>query len=146
MAAWILAAAVVWPVVLGGALTAEALGRPSVASGLVYVAASRLCHQRPDRSFHTAGVQWPVCGRCAGLYLGAWLAVPGVRRWRASLAPAALRILVVATAPTLAAIGLERAGVPVTTWLRAAAAVPAGAGILVAVIGALSTDRVDAIR
>ncbi len=44
-------------------------------SGLVYVAAAVVCHQRPERSFAWAGQPWPVCARCAGIYLGAAVAV-----------------------------------------------------------------------
>ena len=37
----------------------------------VYIAGALICHQRPERSFHVWGVQWPVCARCLGLYAGA---------------------------------------------------------------------------
>jgi uncharacterized membrane protein len=50
------------------AAPAAALGVP--ASGIVYAASSYICHQRPERSFHLAGAQLPVCARCFGLYLG----------------------------------------------------------------------------
>lgn len=66
-----------------------------------------VCHQRPDRSFFSCGQQWPVCGRCAGLYMGFALGgllglvtvVSGAvhleasdvaRRWRLALVLAAL--------------------------------------------------------
>lgn len=53
-----------------------------------YFAGSIVCHQIPQRSFVTAGRQWPVCARCAGIYLGvaagfaAWLAVRRITVWR----------------------------------------------------------------
>lgn len=28
------------------------------------------CHQMPERSFFVRGYQFPVCARCAGVYLG----------------------------------------------------------------------------
>jgi hypothetical protein len=45
---------------------------PAVASVLngAYALGHLVCHQRPDRSFFSCGQQWPVCGRCAGLYMG----------------------------------------------------------------------------
>lgn len=33
------------------------------------------CHQRPDRSFFIGGYQFPVCARCAGVFLGQAAAV-----------------------------------------------------------------------
>jgi len=77
---------------------------------LVYQAGSFICHQLPDRSFHLAGVQMPVCARCTGLYvsgaIGACLALIGlqptvgdVRRWFA-----------IAALPTLLSVGAEWGG------------------------------------
>jgi uncharacterized membrane protein len=40
-------------------------------TALVYFAGSLVCHQLPERSFHLSGIQFPVCARCTGLYLGA---------------------------------------------------------------------------
>src|SRR6185436_19797703 len=89
------AAAIAWPLVAGAALWQRAslssipaeAGRPAVSepawTTLVYAAASRVCHQRPERSFHTHDVAWPVCARCGGLYLSAPFAalVAFRRRW-----------------------------------------------------------------
>jgi len=72
-----------------------------------YAMGHLVCHQRPDRSFFSCGQQWPVCGRCAGLYMGfacgglVGLATIGAggarrevsdatRRWRLALVVAAL--------------------------------------------------------
>ncbi|MFW5990662.1 MAG: DUF2085 domain-containing protein [Candidatus Nanoarchaeia archaeon] len=38
-----------------------------------YVAFSLVCHQKPERSFHLAGSQMPVCQRCFAIYMGAFL-------------------------------------------------------------------------
>jgi uncharacterized membrane protein len=65
------ATAVLWLAALFAAPTALAQGRLPVATLLVYEAGSRICHQRPERSFKWSGVQMPVCGRCLGLYVGA---------------------------------------------------------------------------
>lgn len=68
-------------------------------SAFTYFAGSVVCHQIPERSFLTAGRQWPVCARCAGLYLGVaagftvWLLLrrftvrrAGARPWLVALA------------------------------------------------------------
>jgi len=107
-------------------------GRAAFALGHV------ICHQRPDRSFFSCGLQWPVCGRCSGLYIGAAagavLALAlGVRlqrprrtspdgaasRWR--------RILLFSAAPTAVLWTVEFAGlVDPGTTARFAAALPLG--------------------
>ena len=47
-----------------------------------YLFGGVVCHQLPDRSFHPAGVQMPVCARCAGLYFGAGLGVLAAAAFR----------------------------------------------------------------
>jgi len=101
---------------------------PYVAA-FIYAAGSIVCHQLPERSFHIAGVQLPVCARCTGLYAGGligliiWLA-----RARQPLSHAAARrALVLASIPTLASVLSAVAG----WWdpgnaLRAALALPLG--------------------
>jgi uncharacterized membrane protein len=68
-------------------------------------AAGRLvCHQRPERSFSACGYPWPVCGRCAGLYLGAAAGAIVFAFWRvdrvAATTSAWRRRLFVAALPT----------------------------------------------
>ena len=60
-----------------------------LGTAAAYQVGGILCHQRADRSFHTDAVQWPVCARCAGLYMSAGLGalVMLVVRRRAALAP-----------------------------------------------------------
>ena len=43
---------------------------PGWAGAAVYGVGSFICHQLPDRSFHLAGFQLPVCARCMGIYAG----------------------------------------------------------------------------
>ena len=66
---------VLWAVAVVAAPIAHAhciLVSPAVfASAVVYGVGGVVCHQRPDRSFHTGGLRWPVCARCAGLYVSA---------------------------------------------------------------------------
>ena len=88
-----------------------------------------ICHQRPERSFNSCGRQWPVCGRCSGLYLGAAagavLVAFGLRRrltvsvWR--------RALLIAAAPTLLSWMLEASsGLDPGTAARFVMALPLG--------------------
>jgi uncharacterized membrane protein len=123
-------AALAWPVLLAAAVWWRAgTGTPAWTS-VVYLAASRLCHQLPDRSFFTAGVQWPVCARCSGLYLsapiGAVAAALSLRRRRS-----ALRLrwwLAVAALPTAVTVALEWGGLAApSNLIRAVAALPLGA-------------------
>src|SRR5687768_3964968 len=108
------------------------LGRgPSpVAVSIIYAFGSLICHQRPDRSLTTCGRQWPVCGRCSGLYLGAAAGVllaatrlggrGNWRQWRTRMLVAAIPTGVLWLAEVA---GLGDPG----TALRLALAVPPGA-------------------
>lgn len=59
-------------------LAAPEPATPPSVSALVYAMGAMVCHQQPDRSFHRGDVQYPVCARCLGLYVGA---VAGVIAW-----------------------------------------------------------------
>ena len=54
-----------WPLVLASAVAARMNGHVETGAALVYLAASRVCHQRPDRSFQTAGFSWPELNTAA---------------------------------------------------------------------------------
>ncbi|HSK11511.1 MAG TPA: DUF2085 domain-containing protein [Vicinamibacterales bacterium] len=148
--AGLLGAAVVWAalVVAAPSLGRQGGGPVSIAAAAgSYLVGAAVCHQRPERTFHLAGAQLPVCARCTGLYLSTaigilvglgWLAAAGRRPpaigrarasgWRPWLLAAAL--------PTAASVGLEWAGLwPGSNGVRAAAAVPFGlaVGLLLAV-------------
>jgi uncharacterized membrane protein len=77
----------------------------------VYGLGSVVCHQQPERSFRSCGRQWPVCGRCAGLYLGAaaGLVVAIARRRPAGLTNWR-RLMLAAALPTAALWAVEMAG------------------------------------
>lgn len=151
------AGAVLWTMLLVVAPEWSAVpkgrGVRRVAAGLTYLVGSRICHQRPERSFHRHGRALPVCGRCTGLYVAATLGLlAGVltgrpRRWpgaatSAPSLPAAIDAraawLAVAAVPTLLTWSLEMLGVwdPGTSF-RAAAALPLGvvAGLVIATSG-----------
>lgn len=104
-------------------------GRSALAVSVIYACGSLVCHQRIERSLTTCGRQWPVCGRCSGLYLGAaagvLLAAAGGGR-RGSWRQWRTRVLLAAM-PTGALWLGEVAGIadPGTT-LRLALALPLG--------------------
>ena len=111
---------------------------------MVQMAGSRVCHQRPERSFHTSGVRWPVCARCSGLYLGAaagaWFGFTLRLRQRARGGRAA-SILALASVPTILTWTAEWAvGMPVTNVARAVAALPLGAAIAATVVAVASAS------
>lgn len=125
-------ASVIWPLLLGVSVWQRARGPAPVWTAGVYLACSRICHQKPERSFQSAGVAWPVCARCSGLYLaapfGAVVALASIRR----RAPARRRLswLVAASVPTAVTLVVEWAGLAAPSNLtRALAALPVGAMI-----------------
>jgi len=128
----LIVAACAWPAVLAGATWELVEGRTPTWSAIVYASASKICHQRPERSFHTAGVKWPVCGRCSGLYLSApigALAAAIVLR-RRGLVHGELTWLALAAVPTAVTLLVEWLNLaPVSNLARAIAALPLGAMI-----------------
>jgi uncharacterized membrane protein len=132
LARFIAAASIAWPVFLAAGWWSGAHGGPVWVTSVVYLSAGRVCHQRPDRSFTTSGVHWPVCGRCAGLYLAAPLGVAAAFAWRRRRAAGmpAVAGLLVAALPTAVTLVLEWTGVSaVSSAARAIAAVPLGAAV-----------------
>ncbi len=128
--------ALAWPAMLGAALwdRAQHPQDRSAWASIVYLAASRVCHQKPERSFQTDGAQWPVCARCAGLYLAApagiaWFLLQrrrrsGVRR----LQPA--HVFAAAAIPTVLTVAWEWGGLGTPPNLvRAVSALPLGAAV-----------------
>jgi uncharacterized membrane protein len=112
-----------------------------IASVTIYGVGGLVCHQRADRSFHSARLRWPVCARCAGLYLSAGvgsLVVLVSRHWWRRLAfrrgARTIALLLTAAAPTVASWVLERMDLIATgNMLRAVLAAPLGfavAGVL----------------
>lgn len=149
--AWLAAlvvASLVWSglILLAPAWLAPGSGRAALTTratlaGVTYLVAARVCHQRPDRSFHLHGQPLPVCGRCAGLYLSgtaglfAGLALrrrdrrPSVSTGAGRAAALSPRVIWLAAAalPTALTWSLEMSGLwNPGTPLRGLAAVPLG--------------------
>ncbi len=129
-----------WVLALASATAAAASGTPGAfafsATASVYAAASLICHQHPERSFHVLSTQLPVCARCAGLYFGAAIgACLSVGNHslapRSALQPShARRMLVIAAVPTFLTLALEwTTRTPASNLWRAMAGLPLGAAI-----------------
>jgi len=122
-------AAIFWSIVILTAPLGLRNAGTSSPSTLVYAAASRICHQRTERSLAVAGVQMPVCARCTGLYLSG--AAGALIAWyrRARGGGSSIRtMLFLAALPTAVTFSLEFAGiVAFSNTIRAVAALPLGA-------------------
>lgn len=125
-------AAIAWPLAAGGAVWHRAShpdGPPGLVATVVYLAGGRICHQRPERSFATRDVQWPVCARCSGLYLAAPFGALALLARRRS--PAPLRLLALAAIPTALTLLWEWGGMGTpSNPIRFTTAVPLGAAIM----------------
>jgi len=137
----LVAASLIWPLILTAAVWDRAATGGSISSQAIYFACSRICHQRPERSFYTAGIKWPVCGRCSGLYFSApvgAVAAMIARRRRSPTESANHRTdrrwLILSSLPTVVTLALEWSGAPVTTLARALAALPLGAAIAFVIV------------
>ena len=124
---------------------------PGLAAAVVYGVGSFICHQLPERSFHFAGFQLPVCARCLGIYVGVsvgvtyvWMQAAG-RRMVPALQPRTARGLgALAATPTLLTVALEATGVwSPSNLTRAIAGLPLGALVGLVVMNALATLHYD---
>ena len=106
---------------------------PSSLAALIYAFGSLVCHQRPERSFHLAGAQLPVCARCLGIYAGVALGL--LARSRRILVFGPVIAIIGVALPTVATLVVEWTGL----WnpgnpIRAAAGTLLGAGVAAVVV------------
>lgn len=128
---FLVGASIAWPLVAGSAVWQLTTGNPAWPA-LVYTVGGHICHQRPERSFHTHEVKWPVCARCAGLYLAAPFAglVALRRRSRDLSRRQPLRLVFAAAVPTALTLAWEWGGLGTPSNLvRFATALPLGAAV-----------------
>jgi uncharacterized membrane protein len=132
-------AAVLWAAVAVAAPLAASSGRFHWLSFAAYQIGALICHQRPERSFHLAAVQMPVCARCLGLYAGGALGLVLAWAVRRAWPPVAARLILAVTAlPIAVSVALEWIGAIETTNLfRAATGLPLGLAAGFLIIGAL---------
>jgi uncharacterized membrane protein len=124
---------------------------PGSVGAIVYGIGSLVCHQIPERSFHLAGFQLPVCARCLGIYFGAvagavlvWLRVGAGQPPALLPSVTARRLAVGAAMPTLVTVLLESAGMwHPSNITRATAGFPFGGMLALVVVSALATLHYD---
>jgi uncharacterized membrane protein len=110
-------------------------------AAMTYAIGAVVCHQLPERSFHLAGVQLPVCARCVALYVGGAI---GLILWIVWRAPATRqsfrRAIVVLGAPAVITYGMNIVGAwDATNAVRAIASAPLGLA-LGAVVAAVTLE------
>jgi uncharacterized membrane protein len=117
-----------WVVLL---LAAPLLPAPVAASA--YAIGSLICHQRPERSFHLANTQLPVCARCLGIYGGAAVGTVFALGRVSIRRPAA--VMIVGAIPTVVTLAVEWTGVldPGNT-MRALSGIVLGATVAAVVV------------
>jgi len=102
---WFLRAAVIVSFVIIGAFLLAPPWRVLVKTRLIGYA---VCHQLPDRSFHVAGEQLPLCARCSGTFMGAIVGFTMLTLWgrrrAAGLPPTAVAVTLVCF---VAAMGVD---------------------------------------
>jgi uncharacterized membrane protein len=133
-------AAVAWLALVLTAPVAMSRGSLPVVTLAVYHAGSLVCHQRPERSFHLAGVQLPVCARCFGLYLAGASGLSVAWRSRRRFCAGAVRaLLALAALPIVTTVALEWLGAIETSNLqRMLTGLPLGFAAGVVIVRSLS--------
>jgi uncharacterized membrane protein len=139
---FIVAASVAWAsaIVVTVVAASSSLELFSGMTPLVHRLAALICHQRPERSFATSGVPWPVCARCAGLYAGACLGsllsltLPRPASWD-RFVQSTRRFLPIAATPTVVTLLAEwMSGVMPGNLIRAVSAIPLGAALVIVLV------------
>jgi uncharacterized membrane protein len=133
-------AAVVWLSIVIVSPWALAHGRGRLLGLSAYEIGARICHQRPERSFHVAGVQMPVCARCFGLYFSGALGLSLAWLQRRRLSPLVTRVaLGVAALPIAVTVALERVGtIAPSNVERMLTALPLGFVAGLVIVGSLA--------
>lgn len=110
-------------------------------AALTYAIGALVCHQLPDRSFHLAGAQLPVCARCTALYLSGAIGLLAWTAWRAPATRRSFRLAIVALGtPAAITYVMNVAGVwDATNAVRAIASAPLGL-VLGAVVAAVTLE------
>jgi uncharacterized membrane protein len=136
-------AALLWLLLIVAAPLGLAAGRARLLAVSAYEIGSLVCHQRPERSFHLAGIQMPVCARCFGLYLAGAIGLAGAWVVRSRVSGSAARVvLAVAALPMAVTVALELIGAITTSNMtRMSTGLPLGLAAGLVIVGALTTSN-----
>ena len=139
-------ASLAWVTMILAAPLALSRARVPVLTLAVYQAGSLVCHQRPERSFHLAGMQLPVCARCFGLYLSGAIGLTLASRRRRAFSTHAVRLFLgLAALPIAATVGLEWLGaIQTSNTQRLLTGLPLGFAAGVVIVRSLSGQNVPA--
>jgi uncharacterized membrane protein len=111
MAASLTIVVVGWLLIVLAAPVGLVRGHAPLMTLAAYRTGALVCHQRPERSFHVAGAQMPVCARCVGVYASCAAGVILAWTRRRSLSSTATRfILMIGAMPIALTVGLEWIG------------------------------------
>jgi uncharacterized membrane protein len=115
-------------------------------AAFVYGISSLVCHQLPERSLYWGSVQFAVCARCTGIYVGAALAAvaaAGVDTARLAAARRHVRpILITGAVPMVLTVAAEWLGVwPPSHAMRLVTGLPFGASIMAILAIAVNSQR-----
>jgi uncharacterized membrane protein len=141
-------AAFVWLAAVIGSPIALAHNRMHVLAFATYEIGSRICHQRPERSFHLNAVKMPVCARCFGLYLSGALGLAVATIGRRGLTGTAAKVGVVAAALPIAVTIIAEllgAGTP-SNAARMLTGLPLGLVAGMAIVGSLRDGKGEGRR
>lgn len=140
LAAGLTCAAVTWLMLVLTAPVALSRERLPALTTAVYQAGALVCHQRPERSFHLAGMQLPVCARCFGLYVAGAAGLILTSRHRHAVSVRAARtLLLLAAIPIGVTVALEWLGMIQTSNLqRMVTGLPLGFAAAVLIVRSLA--------
>ena len=118
---------------------------PAWPAAIVYGISSLVCHQLPERSLYWGAVQFAVCSRCTGIYIGAAIAAVGAAAFEparvAALRPRVRALLIAGAAPTAVTVLAEWLGAWAPSHaVRLAAGLPLGASVLATVAVAMALN------
>ncbi len=133
-------AAALWLSIVIVSPWAIAHGTGRMLAVAAYEIGGRICHQRPERSFHVAGVQMPVCARCFGLYVSGAIGLGAAWGLRRRLSPLVTRVsLGVAALPIVVTVALEWMGtIAPSNVERMLTALPLGFVAGLVIVGSLA--------